>query len=191
LDALSLTVKLPVTCPFTDGAKLTDILQLPPGASGAPQVFVCLKPAVVEIPATVRLALPVLLSVTVFAPLVVPTRCLPKLRLVGDTEPTATGVAVGVGVAVRVEVAVGVAVAVLVAVAAGVDVAVAVAVEVAVGVAVDVAVAVLVGVEVAVAVAMTVAVGVGVGVAVLIGVLVGVGLGEGGLPAPNAITLAE
>ena len=173
MDALSWTLKVPVTFPFTVGAKLTNILQLLFGETGAVQVFVCVKPALAEMPATVREAVPVLVSVTVFDPLVEPTRCFPKLRLVGDTEPIAAGVAVGVGVAVRVAVDVGVAVLVAVAVAVGAGV----------------GVAVLVGVAVAVDVA--VGVGVAVGVAVLVGVPVGVGVGDGATPVPNAITLAE
>jgi hypothetical protein len=177
LDALSWTLKVPVTFPFTVGAKLTNILQLLFGGTGAVQVFVCLKPALAEMPDTVREAVPVLVSVTVFDPLVEPTRSFPKLRLVGDTEPIATGVAVGVGVAVRVAVDVGVGV--LVAVAVAVAVGVGVTVLVCVAVAVDVAVAVAVGV------------GIAVGVAVLVGVPVGVGVGEGAVPVPNAITLAE
>jgi hypothetical protein len=175
LDALSWTLKAPVTLPFTVGAKLTNILQLLFGATGAVQVFVCVKPALAEMPATIREAVPVLVSVTVFDPLLEPTRCFPKLRLVGDTEPIATGVAVGVGVAVRVAVDVGVAVLVAVAVGVGVGV----AVRVGVAVAVDVALADAVGV------------GVAVGVAVLVGVPVGVGVGDGAVPDPNAITLAE
>jgi len=55
---------------------------------------------------------PVFESVTVFAALVVPTFWFPKLRVLGFTDPIATGVAVAVGVAVDVAVAVAVAVVV-------------------------------------------------------------------------------
>lgn len=161
LVALSFIVSEPAIEPLIVGANFTWMLQLPPGANAVVHVLVWVKPALVTILLTLSDDVPLLLRVTVFAPLVVPTPCLLKLRLVGFTEP----IAIGVGVAVGVRVAVGV------------PVLVAVAVVVAVGVAVRVAV----GVGVAVRVAVAVAVGVGVGVAV----------GGGGPPAPNAITEAE
>lgn len=54
-------------------------------------------------PATLSGALPELLSVTVWAGLMVPWRTFPKFRLVGLTVPTAAaGVGVGVGLVVGV-----------------------------------------------------------------------------------------
>jgi hypothetical protein len=66
-------------------------------------------------------AIPGLVTVTVWGGLVEPTLCVPKLRLVGETDSApgvgvAVGVAVAVAVAVGVEVIVGVLVAVAVAV---------------------------------------------------------------------------
>jgi hypothetical protein len=162
-------VSPPVIKPLADGLNLTCMLQLLPGRRGAVQVFVWMKFALVLMLLTLSEALPLLLSVTVLAALVVPTDCFLKLRVVGVTEPIAIGVGFAVGVGVDVRVAVPVAVAV--------ELAVAVAVGVRVGVAVPVAVAVGVGV----ARADAVAVGVGVAVAV----------GGGGPLAPNAITEAE
>lgn len=188
---MSLIVRDPLIVPMTVGANFTEILQLFPARRGELQVLVWMKPAVAEILDTLSEPAPLLVRVTVLAALVVPMALFPKLKLVGLTAPTATGVGVAVGVAVRV--AVGVAVPVAVAVIVAVAVAVGVAVAVRVAVAVLVAVAVGVAVPVAVLVAVLVAVGVPVAVAVAVGVavLVAVGVGEGAPPAPNAMTLAE
>src|ERR1035437_5694570 len=215
LAALSLTFRVPVMTPVTDGANLTAILHLFPGKRGEVQVLVWVNPAVVEMLARLSEAVPLFFRVTAFAALLVPTVRLPKLKLVGLTVPIGTCVGVAVGVAVRVAdavgvaVPVGVAVAVLVAVAVGVAVLVAVAVDVpvavAVGVAVRVADAVGVAVPAGVAVALLAAVAVGVAVlvavavdvpvavavAVVAAVAVAVGVGEGPPLPPNAITLAE
>ena len=67
--------------PLADGAKLTEILQFFFGRTGAAQVLVWVKPAVVKMLVTLSEALPVLVRVTVFAALVVPTGCFPKLKL--------------------------------------------------------------------------------------------------------------
>jgi hypothetical protein len=40
-EALSLTVTVPLSVPSTVGRKVTAMLQLPPGATEAPHVFVC------------------------------------------------------------------------------------------------------------------------------------------------------
>ena len=163
--ALSLIFNEPVIVPLTDGANLTWMLQLVPASTGAEQVLVWIKLALVVMLLTLSEAFPVLLSVTVLAALVVPTGCFLKVRLAGVTEPIATGV----GVAVGVRVDVGVAVLDAVAVGAAVLVAVAAGVAVAVGVGVAVALA----------------------VAVAVGVVVGVAVGGGGPLAANAITEAE
>lgn len=122
LDALSLIVREPVTEPFTVGLKLTEIAQLFPGGTDPPHVLVWVKPAVVVIPVMLSVALPELLSVTLLLELLVPTACLPKLRLVGLTDAIGVGVAVGVAVAVGagVGVAVGDGEGVLVGIAVGV-----------------------------------------------------------------------
>jgi len=201
LDALSLISRVPVIAPTTVGANFTEIVQLFPVKSADVQVLVWVNPAVVEMLATLSEADPLLLRVTVLTALAVPTARFPKLKLVGLTEPTATGVGVAVGVAVcvAVVVAVPVAVAVDVAVLVAVAVAVLVAVRVVVAVAVVVLVAVVVGVAVLVAVAVAelvaapvgVDVRVAVAVAVGVGVIVPVGVGEGAPRVLNAITLAE
>ena len=110
-DALSFIIIVPATLPFADGVNVTVILQFLPG-SNVEQLVVSLKLVVMLILETVSDAVPVLERVTVFDALVVPTFCFPKLRLLGPTDPIATGVAVAVGVAVEVAVAVDVAVAV-------------------------------------------------------------------------------
>ena len=114
--ALSFIVIVPVILPIADGVNLTLILQFLPGST-VEQLVVSLKLAVMPILEMVSDAVPVFERVTVFEALV-PTFCFPKLRLLGPTDPIATGVAVAVGVAVpvAVEVAVDVGVAVLVAV---------------------------------------------------------------------------
>jgi hypothetical protein len=210
--ALSLTVSRPVRVPVAVGLNVTDILQVAFGASVAPQLLVWTKSPEIVKPSIASVAVPVFFKFTDFAPLVVPTFCPAKFRLVGERFATGVGVGVAVGVAVRVVVAVGVATAVAVGVAVGVAVLVGVGVRVGVGVSVAVAVAVAVGVGVWVAVAVTVgvlvavAVGVGVSVAVavavavdvavvvlvavgdrvLVAVAVGVGVDE--VPAANAAT---
>jgi len=110
-DALSFIIIVPATLPFADGVNVTVILQFLPG-SNVEQLVVSLKLVVMLILETESDAVPVLERVTVFDALVVPTFCFPKLRLLGPTDPIATGVAVAVGVAVEVAVAVDVAVAV-------------------------------------------------------------------------------
>ena len=87
---MSLMLMLALRLPLADGVKVTLIVQLAPAASVLGlmgQVLVCAKsPAFV--PATVmlvivRAAVPLFVSVTDLAALVVPTFWAPKLRLVG------------------------------------------------------------------------------------------------------------
>lgn len=63
--------------PMAAGAKVTVIVQLPPAATELPQVFVWPKsPPFVPVTATLvmpKLAFPVLVKVTIWAALVVPT----------------------------------------------------------------------------------------------------------------------
>ena len=111
-----------------------------PANTELPQSLVWAKSPPAEMLVMFSVALPVLVKVTVFAALVVPTVCFAKVRLVGErlTAGAGVGVAVGVGVCVAVGVAVGVSVGVGVIVGVGVAVGpdgVAVAVGVSAGVA--------------------------------------------------------
>jgi len=121
-----------------------------PGNTELPQSFVWAKSPLAEMLVMSSVALPVLVNVTVFAALVVPTVCFAKVMLVGERFTAGAGVGVAVG--------------------AGGCVAVGVAVDVGVGVGVFVGVGVAVGPA-----GVTVAVGVRVGV--LVGEDVGVGVG--------------
>jgi sorbitol-specific phosphotransferase system component IIC len=91
--ALSVTRMLPVTPPVVTGAKVTEMAQLVPAASDAPQLLVSLNRPTrgelgAEMPVMVSGTLPVLLSVTVCAAEVVPAAA-EKLRDEGVS--TATG----------------------------------------------------------------------------------------------------
>ena len=167
LAALSVRVMAPVRPPCLVGVKVTWMRHSAPGNTELPQSFVWAKSPLAEMLAMFSVALPVLVKVTVFAALVVPTVCFAKVRLVGErlTSGAGVGVAVGtgvcVGVGVCVAVGVGVGVSVGVGVAVGPD-----GVAVAVGVSAGVAVVVEVGIGVGVLVGEGVAVGVGVPAAV-------------------------
>ena len=62
--ALSLIDRVPVRLPAVDGTKTMLMMQLAPGLSEAPQLVICEKSPVVVVELKVRVALPVLLSVT-------------------------------------------------------------------------------------------------------------------------------
>jgi hypothetical protein len=80
--ALSVTVSDAVTVPGDEGVNVTLMAQLAPAARAVPQLFVCEKlPTVVAMLEMVSAALPVLLRVTCWAELAVPTFWFPKLRL--------------------------------------------------------------------------------------------------------------
>src|ERR1039457_756674 len=83
--ALSVMVTDAPRLPAAVGVKVTEILQFPPAATLAPQVLVCAKsPALVPVTARLlirRVAVPVLLSVTDWAALVVPRFWLANVRL--------------------------------------------------------------------------------------------------------------
>lgn len=85
---MSVTLSAAVRVPLAVGLNVTLMLQLAPAAKELPQLWVCAKsPALVRaIPMAVmvKLVVPVFLSVTVLAALVVPIACVEKLRLVGD-----------------------------------------------------------------------------------------------------------
>src|SRR5690349_8811058 len=81
------TVIAPLRTPVAVGEKVTLMLQLAAGARVAGltgQLFVCAKSPLAETPMVVAV-LPLLLTLTVRALLVVPTSWLPKLRLEGET----------------------------------------------------------------------------------------------------------
>src|SRR5580658_1560314 len=81
-------VTLAVWLPFAAGVKVTLMVQLAPAARELPQVLVWAKaPLLVPVMAILVMltaVLPVLLNVTVWAVVVVPTFSLPKLRLVAE-----------------------------------------------------------------------------------------------------------
>jgi len=88
--ALSVTVNVPVRAPTAVGANVTLIVQFALAASvagNAPQLFVSAKSPEAAIVFIVRAAVPVFVSVTVFAALVVLSNWPPKLKLVG-ANPT-------------------------------------------------------------------------------------------------------
>jgi hypothetical protein len=93
--AVDTTVTLPAYAATLAGAKLTLIAQLALAASEARQVCVTPKPVPLGvIDVMPRLALPVLVSVIVFAALVVPVVWLPNVRLVGFNVTAGAGAAV-------------------------------------------------------------------------------------------------
>lgn len=84
-----------VIAPVAVGLNVTGILQLVPAATLAPQLFVCEK-SLLFVPVTSILEMasaapPLLLSVIVFEPLVVPISNEPKSRLDGVTMAAAPG----------------------------------------------------------------------------------------------------
>jgi hypothetical protein len=89
LGAESLMVRVPTFEPKAVGIKVTLIVQMALGATGAPQVFVWLKPALAIMGPTVRGAVPVLVTVMTCGALVEPTTWGPKVRLVGASDTDA------------------------------------------------------------------------------------------------------
>ena len=87
--ALSLTLSDAVRVPLAVGLKMILTLQVAPAANELPQVWVCAKsPALIPVmatPAMLRVVAPTLVSVTVFAGLVVPMLTVPKFRVVGNS----------------------------------------------------------------------------------------------------------
>jgi hypothetical protein len=88
LAALSEMVIAPVCSPAVVGVNVTLIVQLPPAATVMPQLLVCANCPLDTILVMLSDAVPVFLSVTDFATLVVFTRWLPKDRLVADKLTT-------------------------------------------------------------------------------------------------------
>ena len=75
--ALSLIDRVPEAGPRVTGAKLTEIVQLAPAATDPPQLLLCTKVPLREIPLRVSAAFPVFESVIDCGALVVPTGCEP------------------------------------------------------------------------------------------------------------------
>src|ERR1019366_7284922 len=89
--ALSVIVRFPVRSPSWVGVKVTLITQFFPAASVLPQGFVlvvCAKSPLVAMLLMFSVAVPVLLSVTLFAGVVTPTTVLPNVREVGTRVTT-------------------------------------------------------------------------------------------------------
>lgn len=89
LDALSVKPRVPLTEPPAVGEKVTATVQAPPPATGVAVEQVVPVPAMAKgaatlIPVKVRFWFPVLVTVTVWALLVVPEVCAAKVREVGD-----------------------------------------------------------------------------------------------------------
>src|SRR5215472_3001219 len=78
----------PVRVPVVVGTKVTLMVQLAPAASVAPQELVCAKSPEAVIPLMVRGPSPVLVKVTTWALLALPTNWFAKLRLAGDQAAT-------------------------------------------------------------------------------------------------------
>ena len=83
--ALSIATKVPRLVPTAVGVNITETVQLARAARLEPQVFVWAKSPEVAIELIVSAAVPVLVSVTVWAALVVPSVCEAKVRLVGES----------------------------------------------------------------------------------------------------------
>jgi hypothetical protein len=92
---LSATLTEAVRAPVAVGVKVTEIVQLAPAASVAGQVLVCPKsPAfapVTEMAVIVSPAVPVFVSVAVWAAPEVPTRVLPNVSAPGDSDTLGAG----------------------------------------------------------------------------------------------------
>src|SRR5262249_2858601 len=82
--ASSVTARSPFRVPSAVGVKVTLMVQLAPAFTELPQLLFSAKSPLVAMLVMVRVALPLLVRVTVWGLLVVPTLWLPKARLVGD-----------------------------------------------------------------------------------------------------------
>jgi hypothetical protein len=101
-EALSVTESEAFRAPVADGLKVTLIVQFAPAATLEPQVLVSVKsplfapPMAMPEPLMLNVAVPVFVSVTVWAALVVETSWFPKLRLVVPPKLTIGAVPVPV-----------------------------------------------------------------------------------------------
>jgi hypothetical protein len=86
---LSEILRLPLRVPAAVGVKTTLTVQFFPAATLVPQLLVCVKSPLAAILEIFSVALPLLVRITVCAALVVPTGCLPNVRVVKFRE-TAT-----------------------------------------------------------------------------------------------------
>ena len=87
LIALSAKVRVPVAAPSAVGVKVTPTVQVAPAAMPVPHVLLAMAnglPAGMEMPVNVSAVLSRLVTVTVFAALVLPTASEPKLRLLEE-----------------------------------------------------------------------------------------------------------
>jgi hypothetical protein len=101
-EALSATLMLPLRVPEVVGLKVTLMPQLAPAATEAPHVLVSAKSPLAVMLVIVNAALPVLVSVTVCAALVVPMVWLAKVSEVGEKLTAGAGTAAPVPVSVAV-----------------------------------------------------------------------------------------
>lgn len=84
-DALSVTVKVPVRERMAVGVNVTVTAQLVPALSEPAQVLVSEKSPPTVMPLSVRVAVPVFVTVTVWAALAEPRFSSPKLKLLADS----------------------------------------------------------------------------------------------------------
>jgi hypothetical protein len=82
--ALSVSVMAPVLVPAAVGTNFTVTVQSAPPVSDVPQLFVCVKSPLAAMLVILRVAVPLLVRVTVFAVLVVLICCEVKVRLLTD-----------------------------------------------------------------------------------------------------------
>jgi hypothetical protein len=79
-------IRVPVLVPAAVGLKVTEITQLAPALTGVPQVSVWEKSPPVVMLETISEGVPLLVRLTVWAELVVPTTWLPRLMFAEDSE---------------------------------------------------------------------------------------------------------
>jgi len=108
---LSVMVRSPAVVPVSVGLKTTEMVQVTPAPTLAPQSFVWSNLPLVVMPVTFRLEVPVLVTETVFGLLVAPVATTPKFKLLGTSfalpmvkviEAMAAAVALSTDVALRV-----------------------------------------------------------------------------------------
>ena len=85
---MSVMVTEPKRLPAAVGVKVTLMMQLAPAATLAPQVLVWAKSPLAATFVMFKMALPVLVRVTVWGVLVLPTACPVKVRLLGASMTT-------------------------------------------------------------------------------------------------------
>ena len=100
--ALSVTVIVPGWLPVAVGVNVTLMVQFAPAATDVPQVLLCAYCVLAAMLVMLSAVLPMLLSVTVCGPLVVPDAWLPKLTLFEDRLTTGPAAAVPVPVKLTV-----------------------------------------------------------------------------------------